>query len=85
MNSNYLSKWKSLDQILRDNMFEIGHTLDDWTHCYFSDTFNGSIEYNIDDDNCKILDENRNLLVELEGSNLNGFTLSQYLIEFTGK
>jgi len=25
------------------------------------------------------------VLVELEGTNLNGFTLSQYLIEYVGK
>ena len=85
MNSKNLNKWKELNQILEDNMFDIKHTLDDWKHCYFSDTFNGSIEYDIDDDNCKILDENNNVLVELEGTNLNEFTLSQYLIEYIGK
>jgi hypothetical protein len=85
MNSKNLNKWKELNQILEDNMFEIKHTIDDWKHCYFSDTFDGSIEYDIDDDSCKILGENNNVLIELEGTNLNGFTLSQYLIEYVGK
>lgn len=85
MNSKNLNKWKELNQILEDNVFEIKHTLDDWKHCYFSDTFDGSVEYDIDDDSCKILGKNNNVLIELEGTNLNGTTLSQYLIEYVGK
>ncbi len=85
MNSNYLEKWKKFDKILEEHSFEIIHTIDDWKHCYYSDNFDGHIEYDIERDEMIIFDKNNNVLIELEGTNLNGFTLSQYLIEYVGK
>ena len=85
MNSKFLDKWKVLDNILSDNLFEIKYTIDSWTHNYYSDTFDGRVEYDIGTDSCDIIDSHNNIIVSLVGDNLNEYTLSQYLIEHVGK
>lgn len=79
-----LKKVNEIENILDSHMFECKHTIDDWTNCYYSDTFDGHIEHDIEDDEIRIY-KNNTVLIELANENLNGFTLEQYLIEFVGK
>ena len=82
MKSEYLDKWKNLDGVLKNHLFEIKHTLNSWEHYYYSDTFEGSIEYNIAEDELTMYDKEGNTLVEISGDDLNGHALSKYLIEY---
>ena len=67
-------------------MLEIKHTIDDYKHCYYSSDDCIHIEYDIDNDECKFIDDfDGECYLTLEGVNLNGYTLSQYLIEYFGK
>lgn len=85
MNNKNLNKWYDLHKILEYYSFKIKHTIDDWNHCYYNDTFDGHIEYDIDDDTCKIINKNDNILTYISDDGLNKETLSKYIIEYCVK
>jgi hypothetical protein len=84
MNSKYLEKWRKFDQILEEHSFEIKHTIDDWKHCYYSDNFDGHLEYDIERDELIIFDENNEELVELSESKLDEINLLNSLVSIMG-
>jgi hypothetical protein len=71
MKTKNLEKWRGLDKILEDNLFEIKYTIDDWKHCYYSENFNGHLEYDIDSDAFTIFNNNGRVLEEISDKNLN--------------
>jgi len=85
MNSLYLDKFHVLEPIILGHGFDFDFTIDDWENNYFCDIFEGRIVYDIEHDNFKIINSENNILIELEHENLNAYTLSQYLIQYTGK
>lgn len=84
MNSNYLEKWKKFDKILEEHSFEIGFTIDDWEHWYYSDNFDGHIVYDIEIDEMTIFDKNNNVMIELFESKLNELNILTSMISIMG-
>ena len=84
MNSNYLEKWKKFDKILEEHSFEIKHTIDDWKHCYYSDNFDGRIEYDIERDEMIIFDEDNNVMIELFESKLDELNILTSMVSIMG-
>ena len=57
MNSKNLEKSKKLIKILEGHMFEWKYTIDDWVHCYYTNTFDGRIDYDIECDELRFIDD----------------------------
>ena len=79
--------FKEINSLLEWHLFEIKHTIDAYEHHYYSDgdDENGHIEYDPEKEELKMYDKDRRLQIELSETNLNCFTVSQYLIQFKGK
>jgi len=80
-----LEKWKKINSILIDNLFELKHVMGNWRNFYYNETSECWVLYDVSDDELKIIDSNNKILTVLSGDNLNEFTISQEIIEHVGK
>jgi len=81
MNTAYLNKWKNLNKVLEEYTFVISNTIDDWNHCYYSNKFDGRLEYDIESDEISIYDVDNIEIRYLSESTLNELEL-RHTLEF---
>lgn len=74
-----------LHKMIFDHGFSIFKIENDSEYYFKSDIFEGYIFYDIKNDIMIIFNNSDEVLIELKDENLNGYTVSQYLIEYTGK
>lgn len=75
---------KQIIYLIEGHGFSYKFTLPSYEHHFYCEG-DGIIIYNPDEEELSMLNEDKCVLILLEGDNLNEFTVAQYLIQYYGK
>ena len=75
-----LNRWKQLNATIVNCSFYVGHTIDDFIICYYSNEFSGWLEYDINNNELRLVSKEGMLIDMISKDNLTQEYVSKWLI-----